>query len=328
MSVRKALVTGATGFLGSHIVQALIAKDIHCVALHRAASNKELLHGMDVEWREGDVRDAPTLESAMAGCDTVFHTAAVVSFWGKKREVQFEVNVTGTRNVVNTCLSAGVKKLVHTSSVAALGFRPDGGLIDETTVYNWGPDIGYKYSKHLAEKEILAGVKQGLDAVMVNPSVIVGGGDIAVHGGQLVLDIARGKVPGYTAGGMNVVAVHDVVHGHIAAAEHGQAGERYILGGENLTHKAVFELAAKVSCARAPRINVPIPFVKLFAKTCDLYGAVTGREPMITSELVSGVGANNWYSSDKAERELGYSPGPVEPAFREAYEWYRSRKLI
>jgi dihydroflavonol-4-reductase len=326
--MKRVLVTGATGCVGSNLIQALTKENIEVIAFHRKNSNTLNLKNILVEHRYGDVRDKESLREAVKDCDTVFHTAAVVSFWKGKRAVQFEINVGGTRNVVEACIEKGVQKLVHTSSVAALGYRIDGKLIDETTSYNWEPSVGYKYSKHLAEMEILEGVSRGLNAVIVNPSVIIGPGDLYVHGGQLVRDIARKRIPAYSAGGTNIVGVRDVVAGHIAAARHGKSGERYILGNKNLTHKQVFALVAAVLHKPAPVIKSPVIVTKFIARTLDLIGTVTGKQPWITSELISGLGKNNWYTIDKAVHELGFSPTSLEDAVLDSYEWYKKHGML
>ena len=323
----RVLVTGATGFIGSHLAAALISEGFTVRAFHRPDSNTLLLKHLPVEHWLGDIRDADAVKSATDGCAHVFHTAALVSFWNKKSVEQLDININGTRNVVEACIRTGVTSLVHTSSVAALGYSRDGGLIDETTPFNWDTRITYKYSKHRAELEVLDGVARGLDARIVNPTVIIGPGDFRMHGGQIVRDVGRGHIPAYVAGGMNIVGVHDVVRGHLAAARRGKTGERYIIGGTNVTHKEAFALVARALKKPAPRFKAPVWSVKLLAMLCDSYGAITGKEPWITSELISGVGKNNWYSIAKARRELGYEPSPLEPAIRETYEWYEQHGM-
>jgi dihydroflavonol-4-reductase len=326
--VKTILVTGATGCIGSNLIIELLDAGYTVRAFHRQQSNLLTLNNVDVEHFIGDIRDSDSLKKAVRGCDTVFHTAAIVSFWKKKREEQLEINVQGTRNVVDACRECGVEKLVHTSSVAALGYRNDGKLIDETTRFNWDERITYKYSKHLAELEVLRGVELGLHAVIVNPTVVIGPRDQYIHGGQIIRDVKRGRVPAYVKGGMNIVSVHDVVHGHIAAAEMGKNGERYILGGINLTHRDVFSLTAKIVGGTPPKIQAPVWFVKSVATACDLFGTITNREPWITSQLISGVGKNNWYSSEKARKELNYTPTIIDQAIREAYEWYVREEMM
>jgi dihydroflavonol-4-reductase len=302
--------------------------NIEAIAFHRKNSNSLNLDDLTIEHRYGDVRDKNSLVQAIRGCDTVFHTAAIVSFWKGKREEQFEINVGGTRNVVDACLECSVQKLIHTSSVAALGYRTDGELINESTNYNWGTNIGYKYSKHLGEIEVLEGVKKGLNAVIVNPTVIIGPGDVYVHGGQLVRDIARRRIPAYSAGGMNIVSVRDVVSGHIAAAERGKTGERYILGNKNVTHKQAFAFIAGVLGKPAPKIKSPVVFTKTIARAFDVIGTITQKQPWITSELVSGLGKYNWYSIDKAIRQLGYSTSCLEDDVMDSYLWYQKHGML
>ncbi|MBI3364851.1 MAG: SDR family oxidoreductase [Ignavibacteriae bacterium] len=326
--MKNILVTGATGCVGSNLIAALLERGYTVRAFHREHSNLLALQGLDVEHRTGDVRDKDSLRRAMEGCDTVFHAAALVSFWKKKYQEQYDVNVIGTRNIINVSLKVGIEKLIHTSSVAALGYRLDGKLIDEMTPYNWGPNIGYRYTKHLAELEVLNGVSKGLHAVILNPSVIIGPRDVYVHGGQIVRDIKRGRIPIYVRGGMNIVSVHDVVTGHLAAVEHGRSGERYILAGMNFTHKEVFDVAAKVVGGRAPRIRIPVRSAQFAARMFDFIGEVTNKQPWVTSDLISGAGKCNWYTAEKAERELGYHPSSVEDAMRETYEWYVEKKMI
>jgi dihydroflavonol-4-reductase len=326
--MKRVLVTGATGCVGSNLIRVLQKDKIDVIAFHRKSSNTLNLDGLEIEHRYGDVRDKESLLHAIRGCDTVFHTAAIVSFWKGKRQEQFDVNVGGTSNVVEACLECGTERLVHTSSVAALGYRTDDGLIDETTTYNWGSAIGYKYSKHLAELEILEGVKKGLNASIVNPTVIIGPGDLYIHGGQMVRDIARRRIPAYSAGGMNLVGVRDVVIGHIAAAERGKPGERYILGNRNMTHQEAFAFVAGVLQKPAPKIKSPILLTKAIAHAFDAIGAITGKQPWITSELISGIGKCNWYSIDKAVRQLGYSTSPLEDDVKETYQWYKKHGMV
>ncbi len=326
--MKTILVTGATGCIGSNLAVELLKRGYRVRAFHRTDSSALALKGIDVEHVTGDVRDRNSLRKAIQGCDTVFHTAAIVSFWERKRDEQMDINVNGTRNVVDSCLELGIEKLVHTSSVAALGFRADGQFIDEDTEYNWGSSVGYRYSKHLAELEILKGFRQGLHATLVNPTVVIGPRDAYIHGGQIVRDIKRGRIPAYVKGGMNIVSVHDVVAGHIAAATRGRPGERYILGGVNLTHKEVFALAAKVLGGKTPVVKAPVWAVKSIARIFDIIGMLTNVQPWITSELVAGVGMAQWYSIEKSQRELGYQPTSVEDAMREAYEWYAENGMM
>jgi dihydroflavonol-4-reductase len=326
--VNNILVTGATGCLGSNLIESLLASGCTVRAFHRERSNLLALDGLEVEHCIGDVCDRDSLRRAMKGCDTVFHAAALVSFWSKKFREQYEINVNGTKNVVESSLEAGVETLVHTSSVATLGYRVDQQLIDETTPYNWGPDIGYRYTKHLAELEVLKGASRGLRTVILHPSVIIGPRDVYVHGGAIVREIRHGRIHVYMEGGMNVVSVHDVVSGHLAAADRGRSGEHYILAGSNFTHKEVFDIAASVTGGRAPKVRIPVRTAQAIARVFEVVCKFTGKEPWVSPDLLSGAGRYQWYSTAKAERELDYHPSPIEGAMREAYEWYKSNGMI
>lgn len=326
--MKHILVTGATGCIGSNLIVELLHQGYSVRAFRRESSSTLTLNNVDVEHFIGDTRDKESLRRAAKGCDAVMHTAAIVSFWKKRREEQLAINVGGTRNVVEVCIELGIQKLIHTSSVAALGYRSDGQLIDETTAYNWGSDNTYKYSKHLAEQEVLKGAALGLNAIIVNPSVVIGPRDIYIHGGQIVCDIKRGKIPVYVDGGMNIVGVQDVVKGHIAAMKSGKTGERYILGGNNLSHKAIFDLTADLLGGKAPVIKVPVPIAKTIGSTFDIIGLFTSTEPWVTSDLLDGIGRFQWYSIKKAELDLQYVPSPIETAITKAYEWYALNNLL
>lgn len=326
--MRTILVTGATGCVGSNLTVELLHRGFTVRSFHRSSTNSLTLKGIDVEHVIGDVRDRYTLRRAMRGCDTVFHTAAIVSFEKRRHQEQFDINVNGTRNVVELCLELGIQKLIHTSSVAALGFRSDGGYIDESTAYNWGSGLGYRYSKHCSELEVLKGAEQGLHAVILNPTVIIGPRDVYMHGGQIVRDIVRGRVPVYVDGGMNVVDVRDVVNGHLAAAERGRKGERYILGGWNMTFKEVFDVTARTLGCRAPFLKIPTWLARTVGHAVEFIGAVTNRRPWITAEMLATIGTYNWYAIEKAQRELNYHPRPIEDAVKAAYEWYKENGML
>ncbi len=341
-----ALVTGPTGFLGPGLIRELCSRGFQIRAFARPAWGERGLDaagllrliGMDksaggkeqgnVELFFGDIRDPVALETAASGCDLAFHTAAMVSFKRQDREEQLEVNAGGARAVAEACLRAGVRRLVHTSSIAALGYRADGELIDETVAFNWPSSLTYRYSKHLGEREILSAAGRGLDAVIVNPAVIVGPGDRYVHGGQLVRDGVRGMLFAYPSGGMNIVGIADVVAGHLAAAEKGRAGERYILGGTNLTHREAFSYVAGLVGVRGPLFKVPPTAVRALATAAELFATLTRTEPVVTRDLVAGAGRFQWYSSAKAGRELSYNPVHLEQSLRDAYNWYRDNNAL
>jgi dihydroflavonol-4-reductase len=327
--MKKVLVTGGTGFIGSNLAVALLREGCHVRILRRENSDPRAIGNADVEHCLGDVRDIQSLKLAMRGCDTVFHTAAVVSFWRREREKMYEVNIQGTANVVHAAQETNIQKMVHTSSIAAIGFPEQGKLADEFNEFNWEPyDVGYRISKHRAEREVYHGLKHGLQAVMVNPSVVVGPRDIRFNGGQIIRDVYRKRIFYYVAGGMNVVFVDDVVGGHIAAARQGRIGERYILGGENLAHRQVFGITAEVVNGIAPILRIPTPVVLGLARVVETVANIANTKPWVSKELVSGAGLMNFYSSAKAERELGYSITPFREAVAQTFSWYRGNGYL
>ncbi|HEX9614988.1 MAG TPA: SDR family oxidoreductase [Bacteroidota bacterium] len=327
--MRTVLVTGATGFLGSNLTAALVRQGLHVRILRRASSELRALESADVEHRVGDVLDKQSVLNAVRGCDTVFHAAALVSYWKRQRAQLFATNVDGTRNVVEACLELGVGKLVHTSSVAAIGFPSGKAPADESTVFNWEPyDVGYRISKHRAEQEVLRGVKLGLPAVIVNPSVIIGERDIHFNGGQIVRDVYRKRLFYYVQGGISVAYVGDIVHGHLMAARQGRSGERYILSGENLTHKQLLSVTAEVVGGLKPAVKLPMWFAKGLAAVSETIGNVSNTKPWIARELVAGLDLICWFSCEKAKRELGYSVTPFRTAVQRTFEWYKRNSLL
>ncbi|MBI5476759.1 MAG: SDR family oxidoreductase [Ignavibacteriales bacterium] len=326
--MKNILVTGSNGFIGSNLVIELVRLGFRVKAFHRSDSNIDNLSEINTVHVIGDILDKNSLLNAIRGCDTVFHTAALISFFKLKRQKHFEINVEGTRNVVEACMEVGVEKLIHTSTIGALGYTTDGTLTNENTVYNWGKNIPYRYTKHLAELEVLKGVGSELNATIVNPSIIIGAGDLNIHGGQFVRDIKLGKIPFYADGGVNVVGINDVVAGHIAAARFGKKGERYILGGENLTHKQLFQQIATLINGKVPKIKLPGWLIKSFAVVAQSLSLLPGVELPLTPTIAKNILAYNWCSHEKATSELGYKPQPIEKAILEAYEWYKKNGML
>lgn len=326
--MKRVLITGGTGFIGANLAEALLKRGCEVRILRRRSSSLQALAGIDVEHFFGDVRDPASLREAVRSRDTVFHTAAIVKFWKSRWKEQFAVNVEGTRNIVQACLSEGVDRLLHVSSIAALGHPQNEELANEDTPYNWTEGPGYKYSKRLAELEVLDGVNRGLDAVIVNPSVIVGERDIYLHGGSLLTNVKKGTMLFYIDGGMNVVYVGDVVKGIVSAAEKGRTGERYILGGVNMTTREVFSRTAALIGGRAPIARIPLPLLRAMTRLIEGGFGLLGAEPPITMDLMVHAGIFNWYSSAKAERELGYTITPFDRAILAAYRWYRANGIL
>jgi dihydroflavonol-4-reductase len=264
----------------------------------------------------------------MEGCDTVFHTAALVTFARKARVEQLRINVLGTRAVVRACLATGVRSLVHTSSVTAIGTPPPREPADETLVADRSHAAGYKLSKILAEDEVLDGIGSGLHAMIVNPSVIVGERDTRFHAGQLIRDIKRGHIPFYVDGGMNIVYVGDVAEGMIAAAEQGRTGERYILAGENLTHKEIFRRTAALIGGRPPLARFPLSLLTKLGGLVESVSGVLGVEPPLTRDLAAIAGRYHWFTAAKAEKELGFKATSFDRTIMAAYEWYRDNGYL
>ena len=327
--MQKVLVTGGTGFIGSNLARALVEKGLRVRILRRTESDLRAIGSVQVEHVLGDVTDRGSLVRAMDGCDTVFHTAAIVSYWRSERERMYGVNIGGTQNVVDACLDAGVARLVHTSSIAAIGPTPPGVLADESTAFLWDSyDVGYRISKHRAELEVQKGVGRGLSAVIVNPSVVIGPGDIHFHGGQLIRDVYKKRIFYYPEGGLNIVYVRDVVEAHIAAAERGKSGERYLATGTNLSHRQALEVIAEVVGGIKPLIKLPAMVARGIAATAELAGAITKTRPWVTRELIAGIGMNSWFTNEKAVRELGYTVTPFREAVSRTFDWYRTNNLL
>lgn len=324
----KVLVTGSTGFIGAHLCRALISKGCQVRAFHRASSARRLLDGLPVEHAIGDLTRPETLQAALAGMDVVFHTAALL---GGREEPgkMYAVTVEGTRFLIQAALQAGIKRMVHTSSVAALGVPEriqfnvaDQALLNENHTWNYRPDYWpYGYAKYLAELEIQKAITQGLDAVIVNPALVIGAGDIYRQNSSIIVQVARQRLPALIDGGINLVHIDDVVAGHLAALERGRCGERYILGGENLTHIQVVHKIAKIVGVKAPRMVLPTGLVRKIA------GISWMVQPFLDTPLAVRqlhlAGLYFYYDTSKARVKLGLTePKPSDHAIEEAYAWF------
>lgn len=325
----KTLVTGATGFVGSHIAKKLIQAGHQVRVLRRENSSTKMLAGLPVETVVGDITDRASVFKAVQGCEAVFHVAGHVSFWRGNNELQKRINVDGTRFVVEACLSHHVKRLVHTSSIAAIGFAPEGRLGDETLPYNWWPyKVNYCNTKYLGEMEVQQGIKKGLDAVILNPAVIFGAGDLNLNSGAMIFQIARGRVPFYPEGGCCVCDVEDVAKGHLQAFLKGKTGERYILGGENYNWKDLFTFIAATIGVTPPRRKIPTAAYKMVGYVSDLLARFTEKGPDVTPESVRLSTIPCYYSSQKAIRELGYTTTPFSETVKKTYQWYRENGYL
>lgn len=323
----RAFVTGGTGFIGANVVRALLARGLKVRALVRPGADLRNLEGLDIELAQGDVRDASSVRRAMEGCELVFHVAALYSFWVRPRSLIYEVNVDGTRNVLQAALELGAERVVYTSSVAALGLREDGRPADEDTPVDPKVIVGdYKKSKYLAQQVALAYAKKGLPVVIVNPTFPVGPYDIKpTPTGQVIRDFLDRRMPAYLETGMNVVAAADVAEGHLLAAERGRSGEKYILGGENLTMRELLEALAEITGLPAPKVRLrywPILALSyLNAGICRL----TGGTPRMTPDTVRMSRHYMFFSPRKAVEELGLPQTPSREALARAVDWFRTK---
>jgi len=328
----KALVTGATGFVGAAVTRRLLAEGHEVRVLVRPHSDRRNLAGLPVELTEGDLRDVPSLERALKGCNALFHVAADYRLWVRDERELYATNVDGTRNIMLAALQKGVERIVYTSSVATLGLLPDGTPADEETPVTLAEMIGpYKRSKFLAEAEVRRLVRQeSLPAVIVNPSTPVGPGDVKpTPTGRMVLDAAAGRMPAYVDTGLNIVHVDDVALGHVRAWERGTVGERYILGGFNMSLREILTMIAQLTGGRPPGLRLPCNLVLPLAYLAEAWTRLTGApEPRLTVVGVRLAKKKMFFSSDKVKRILGIQPRPAVEAFRDAIAWYRQHDYL
>ena len=325
------LVTGATGFVGSAVARILLARGHTLRLLVRANSDRRNVAGLDAELVTGDLTQPDSLVRAAAGCRYVVHVAADYRLWVPHPEIMLRANVDGTLAMMRAAQAAGAERIVHCSSVAALGVKPDFSPADETTPLLPDAIIGtYKRSKYEAEQAVLDLVRrEALPAVIVNPAAPVGPRDIKpTPTGRLIRDAANGRIPAYVETGLNVVHVDDVAEGHVLALERGRIGERYILGGENLSLRDLLALVATVAGRKPPRIALPIgPLIPL-AAVMELLARLTGIEPIATRDHLKMARKRMYFTSAKAIAELGYQPRPVRQAVEDAVAWFRANGMV
>jgi dihydroflavonol-4-reductase len=326
----KALVTGASGFVGAAVAKALSSAGWQVRVLVRVGSDRGNLEPLTVEVVEGDLADASSLERALEGCAGLFHVAADYRLGARDPTPLYRTNVDGTRNILNAARRAGVPRIVYTSSVATIGIPSDGSPGEERTPVALSNMIGhYKRSKYLAEEVAREAVRSGMSVVIVNPSTPVGPGDIKpTPTGQLVLDAARGRMPAYVDTGLNIVHVDDVAAGHLLAFERGRPGERYILGGEDMTLQTILGQIAPLVGRTPPRIRLPYAAVLPVAYLAEAFARVSGRSGRVTLEGVRMSRKRMFFSSAKAVSELGYRWRPPLEAFEDAVRWFRERGLL
>lgn len=322
----KTLITGSTGFLGSAVLRQLLNDGQKVRALVRQNSDQSNLAGLDVEIVIGDLRDRDSLLKALKDCDSLFHVAADYHLWVPNPPEIYKHNVEGTRNLMTAAAECGTKRIVYTSSVATLGINKDETPADETTPVALNDMIGhYKRSKFLAEKEVEGLInKKNLPVIIVNPSTPIGPRDIKpTPTGRMILDAVNGRIPVYVNTGLNIVHVDDVAQGHLLAFAKGNIGERYILGGENMSlHKILIEIA-KITGNAPPLFQIPHNVVLPIAYIVEWMARVTReKDPLVTVDGVRLAKKKMFFSTAKAKRELGFNPRPANEAIEDAVAWF------
>ena len=326
-----AFVTGATGFVGSHVARVLHEKGADLRLLVRPTSNPKNIEALHAERAVGDLRDPESLQKAMSGCDTVFHVAADYRLWIRDPDQMYRSNVEGTRAILEAARSNGVRRIVYTSSVATMGFTGNGHPADEESPVNLENMIGhYKRSKFMAEQVAIEAGKSGMHVVVVNPTTPVGEQDIKpTPTGRIIVDFLKKKFPAYVDTGLNLVDVDECARGHVAALEKGRSGERYILGGENLTLKQILDKLGHITGLPSPRVRVPYVLALATGVVDELVtGHLRGGEPRATIDAVRMGRKKMFVSSAKAERELGWNILAVDNALSRAVNWFRAHGYV
>jgi len=323
------LVTGASGFLGSHVTRQLVARGDDVRVLMRASSTNRAIADLSLEYVTGDLRDSVSLDRAMKGAKRVFHVAADYRLWAERSKDIYDSNVGGTKNLLAAAKRAGVEQLIYTSTVATIAVdRPQ--LPNESTDAKLEEMVGhYKRSKWLAEKEVLSAAKNGLPVIVAMPTTPVGPWDWKpTPTGKIILDFLNGKMPGYVETGLNFVGVEECAVGHLLVAEKGKVGERYLLGGENLTLKAMLDALSRITGLAAPRLRIPHGLALGVAYANTAFSRLIGREPGIPVEGVKIARHMMFVDCSRAKRELGFQPGPVAAALDRAVRWYEANGYI
>ena len=318
------LVTGGTGFVGSHVVRRLCKEGFSVRVLARRTSPLHLLDSLPVEIAIGDLLDADSLRKAVAGCEAVFHVAADYRLWASDPREIYRNNVDGTGQVLAASRAAGVGRFVHTSTVGTIGFHADGTPATEADFPDRAALVGaYKTSKFQAEQVALRYAGEGFPVVVVNPSAPVGEGDRKpTDTGKIIVDFVNRKMPAYLDTGLNVVDVRDVAEGHLLAFRHGRPGERYILGGRNMDFKEILDALARITGIPSPRLRMPYRVAWCAGVVNGVVARITGRRPMVPLDAVRIARHKMFVSSEKAEHDLGYRFGPVETALERAVRWF------
>lgn len=329
----KALVTGGTGFVGCHVTRHLLSQNVSVRCLVRASSIRANLAGLDVEYAVGDLQDPASLKAALQGCEMLFHVAADYRLWSRHPEEMHRVNIDGTRYLLEAAGDAGVRKIIFTSSVAAVGRPPSNGhlgigneTMDPSPEQLVGP---YKRSKFESDRLVRDFARKGLPVVIVNPAAPIGSHDIKpTPTGKMIVDFLNHRMPAYIDTGMNFIDVEDVAAGHWLAAQKGKVGERYIFGNKNMSLKEFLDKLAAVSGMRAPKIKMPYAVAWLVGAVTTGASYLTGKEPLVPLDAVRMAHAPMYYDSSKAVRDLGLPQTSVEEAIRKAVRWFRDNGYV
>jgi dihydroflavonol-4-reductase len=323
------LVTGAAGFLGSHVARQLVARGENVRVLMRPSSNNRAISDLSLEYVTGDLRDPASLERAMNGAKRVFHVAADYRLWAKNPQDIYDSNVGGTKNLLAAAKKAGVEQLIYTSTVATIAVdRPE--LPNESADSKLEEMVGhYKRSKWLAEQEALRAAREGMPVIVAMPTTPVGPWDWKpTPTGKIILDFLNGKMPGYVETGLNFVGVEECAAGHLLVSDRGKIGERYLLGAENLTLKGLLDLLARITGLRAPGMKIPHGVALGVAYVESAFSRLIGKEPQIPVEGVKIAQHKMFVDCSRAQRELGFQPGPVAAALGRAVRWYQANGYV
>jgi len=328
---KKILITGATGFIGSVLVRKLVESNDEVFILVRKSSDLRMLSDLlpKLHLVYGDITNSATLDTALQGIDFVYHSAGLTYMGDKKNALLYKINVDGTRNILQASLAAGVKRFVHVSSITAVGIAFDKKPVNESVVWNFESiSLEYARTKHLSEQEVAAAIKKGLDCVIVNPAFVFGAGDINFNAGRIIKDIYNRRLPFYPLGGICVVDVEIVAEAIIAAMEKGKTGERYILGGENVSYKQLADTISRIT--GAPKVHFPLPFwtAKILKSGLYLYKNKNRISKLFNLSMFRVASHFLYFDSTKATRELNMRYQPHEQSISNAFEWYRERNML
>jgi dihydroflavonol-4-reductase len=325
----KCLVTGATGFLGTNLVHELLKSGWKVRILARTGSNTTYINSLPVETIRGDVTKKKEVDSAVRGMDVVFHVAGDTSFWKRRFERQRRINVEGPVNVAKACITHGVKRLVHTSTIDALGYNPKGLTDERWTDYNY-KKTGYNYAdtKREGEKRVMAFNSRDLEVVVIYPGSMIGPYDFTLQFGRLFFDLRDGKIPACPPGGIGFGHVTEVARAHIAASMKGRPGEGYICAGVNATYRELFELIAAKFGKKAPKRDMPRRLFVIYGHLMELLATFTGKPPYINPGQARFMSVKAYYDSKKAVKELGYTIVPLSKMVDDAYDWYKANGFL